>query len=627
MSTSTCMHPSAPAIRGLGRRATSLAPALALAGLVLAGLVLPSLAHAAPAGPPAGAADPQAQDTHSSSTASRAAPSKLPVFTDVTTQAGISFMHSLGDDELSNIVESTGAGTCFFDADGDGLLDIYLVNGAYIKHVSHVRGRINAGRLHNTLYRNNGDGTFTDITEAAGVGHTGYGMACLSADYDNDGDADLFVTNYGPDVLYRNDGSGHFTDVTDAAGVASSSWSVGCTFFDLDSDGLLDLYVGGYLVFDPEYRLYYAAEAFPGPLSYRGEKDQLYRNKGDGTFERISEAAGIANPEGRAMGLAAGDVDDDGDMDVFVANDGMENYLYLNQGNGTFTNSAMLANTAFGQNGEATSAMGPELGDFNRDGLIDVMVPDMGYGCLYANTGKGYFEELSARLGVAAVLGQYTSWSGNFFDLDNDTFLDVFLTNGDAHHLEPEEDTLLRNDGGTRFVDVSKLCGKDLKAKYVSRGSATGDYDNDGDLDIIELNINGPARLLRNDGGNRASYLMIHAVGTRSNRDAIGARVRVTTGGVTQTSMVRSSSGYLSQSDHRVHFGLGTAKKVDRIEIRWPSGTIQVLENVAANQVLEIIEPRTASRKADGDAAGTDPKTETKANVAPTPSHDDGEEQ
>jgi hypothetical protein len=396
---------------------------------------------------------------------------------------------------------------------------------------------------------------------------------------------------------------------------------VGCTFFDLDNDGLLDLYVGGYLVFDPDYRLYYAAEAFPGPLSYRGEKDQLYRNRGDGTFERISEAAGIANPEGRAMGLAAGDVDDDGDMDIFVANDGMENYLYLNQGDGTFSNSAMLANTAFGQNGEATSAMGPELGDFNRDGLIDVMVPDMGYGCLYANTGKGYFEELSARFGVAAVLGQYTSWSGNFFDADNDTYLDVFLTNGDAHHLFPEEDTLLRNEGGKRFVDVSRLCGKDLQAKYVSRGSATADFDNDGDLDIVELNLNGPARLLRNDGGNRASYLMIDAVGTRSNRDAVGARIRITAGDVTQTSTVRSSSGYLSQSDHRVHFGLGPATTVDRVEIRWPSGTVQVLENVAANQVLEVVEPEKdgpaagagTARKAPGDP---DPQTPEKAGTA-----------
>ena len=520
----------------------------------------------------------------------------LPQFVDVTASAGISFVHSIGDDELSNIVESSGAGCVFFDYDNDGDLDIYLVNGRYLETVSSARGRHLAGQLKNALYRNNGDATFTDVTEKAGVGDTGFGMAAVAADYDNDGDRDLFVTNYGRDSLYLNNGDGTFTDVTQKAGVGSELWSLGASFFDFDRDGLLDLYVGGYLVFDPEYRNFYAAEAFPGPLSYRGQKDILYRNKGDGTFEDVTRAAGVYSTKGRAMGVAACDIDDDGDEDLYVANDGMENYLYRNHGNGTFEEIALRTGTAFGQNGEATSAMGPEFGDYDGDGLIDLLVPDMGYGCLYRNTGKGLFEEKSAEMGIAAVLGQYTSWSGNFLDYDHDGVLDVFIVNGDAHHLEPEEDTLFRGKGGQSFVDVSAASGPAFKLKAVGRGSAAGDFDNDGDLDLLVLNLNGPARLYRNDGGNRGNWIMVRTVGTASNRDGIGARVRVKSGGTTQVRDIRSSSGYLSQGDFRAHFGVGKSQKVDRIEVRWPSGRTSTLDNVKVNQVITVTEPEVKKK-------------------------------
>jgi hypothetical protein len=519
-----------------------------------------------------------------------------PQFVDVTESAGIGFVHSIGDDELSNIVESSGAGCVFFDFDDDGDLDIYLVNGRYLETVSSAKGRHLAGKLKNALYRNDGDGSFTDVTQAAGVGDTGFGMAAVAADYDNDGDRDLFVSNYGRDTLYRNNGDGTFTDITDTAGVGSELWSIGASFFDYDRDGLLDLYVGGYLLFDPEYRNYYAAEAFPGPLSYRGQKDTLYRNQGDGTFEDVTRKAGVYSPRGRAMGVTACDIDDDGHEDLFVANDGMENYLYRNRGNGTFEDIALRTGTAFGQNGEATSAMGPEFGDFDGDGLIDLLVPDMVYGCLYRNTGKGVFEEKSAEMGVAAVLGQYTSWSGNFLDYDHDGLLDIFIVNGDAHHLEPEEDTLFRGEGGRKFVDVSAASGPALKLKAVGRGSAAGDFDNDGDLDLLVLNLNAPARLYRNDGGNRGNWIMVQTVGTASNRDGIGARVRVTSGGATQIRDIRSSSGYLSQSDPRAHFGLGESEKVDRIEVRWPSGRTSTLENVTANQVITVTEPEAKEK-------------------------------
>ena len=520
----------------------------------------------------------------------------LPQFVDVTASAGISFVHSIGDDELSNIVESSGAGCVFFDYDNDGDLDIYLVNGRYLETVSSARGRHLAGKLKNALYRNNGDATFTDVTEKAGVGDAGFGMAAVAADYDNDGDRDLFVTNYGRDSLYLNNGDGTFTDVTQKAGVGSELWSLGASFFDFDRDGLLDLYVGGYLVFDPEYRNFYAAEAFPGPLSYRGQKDILYRNKGDGTFEDVTRAAGVYSTKGRAMGVAACDIDDDGDEDLYVANDGMENYLYRNRGNGTFEEIALRTGTAFGQNGEATSAMGPEFGDFDGDGLIDLLVPDMGYGCLYRNTGKGFFEEKSAEMGIAAVLGQYTSWSGNFLDYDHDSVLDVFIVNGDAHHLEPEEDTLFRGKGGRSFVDVSGASGPAFKLKAVGRGSAAGDLDDDGDLDLLVLNLNGPARLYRNDGGNRGNWIMVRTVGTASNRDGIGARVRVKSGGTTQVRDIRSSSGYLSQGDFRAHFGVGKSQKVDRIEVRLPSGRTSTLDNVKVNQVITVTEPEVKKK-------------------------------
>ncbi len=532
----------------------------------------------------------------SAMTAIAAAQPTLPQFVDVTASAGIGFVHSIGDNELSNIVESSGAGCVFFDYDNDGDLDIYLVNGRYLETVSSARGRHLAGKLKNSLYRNNGDATFTDVTEKAGVGDTGFGMAAVAADYDNDGDRDLFVTNYGRDSLYLNNGDGSFTDVTEKAGVGSELWSLGASFLDFDRDGLLDLYVGGYLVFDPEYRNFYAAEAFPGPLSYQGQKDILYRNKGDGTFEDVTRAAGVYSTRGRAMGVTACDIDDDGDEDLYVANDGMENYLYRNRGNGTFEEVALRTGTAFGQNGEATSAMGPEFGDYDGDGLIDLLVPDMGYGCLYRNTGKGLFEEKSAEMGIAAVLGQYTSWSGNFLDYDHDGVLDVFIANGDAHHLEPEEDTLFRGAGGRPFVDVSAASGPAFKLKAVSRGSAAGDFDDDGDLDLLVLNLNGPARLYRNDGGNRGNWIMVRTVGTAGNRDGIGARIRVKSGGTTQVRDIRSSSGYLSQSDPRAHFGVGKSKKVDRIEVRWPSGRTSTLDNLKVNQVVTVTEPEVKKK-------------------------------
>ena len=515
----------------------------------------------------------------------------LPKLVDVTQQVGISFVHSIGDDDMTNLIESNVAGCAFFDYDRDRDLDIYLVNGAYVEEISHVRGRKNKGKLSNALYRNNGDGTFTDVTKQAGVGHKGLGMAVVTADYDNDGDQDLFVSNWGPNVFYRNNGDGTFTDLTKEAGLENDLCGIGSTFLDYDLDGYLDLYVGNYIEYDPDYQFYYAANKFPGPLAYHGQPDFLYHNHGDCTYSDVTKKAGVYNTEGRAMGVTSCDIDNDGDWDIFVANDAMLNYLYRNNGDGTFTNVAIQTATGFGQQGEATSAMSGEFGDIDLDGLVDIIVPDMAYGCIYRNTGAGYFEEMSASMGLAAACGQYTSWSVNFFDFNHDGYGDLFITNGHAQRLIGQEDLLLINNSGRRFVNISHELGPDFQNKFVGRGSAAGDFDNDGDLDLLVVNLNSRPRLLRNDGGNKKNWIMIHLIGTKSNRDAIGSRIRLTTGNNTQTRWRMSSSGYLSQSDYRVHFGLGDNIQVDKIEIRWPAGKIQILKEIKVNQVIIAREP------------------------------------
>jgi hypothetical protein len=518
------------------------------------------------------------------------AQTELPRFVDVTLQAGITFVHSLGDDDMTNIVESNPGGCAFFDYNADNYPDIYFVNGAYTETLSHITGRKNRCKLMNALYRNNGDGTFTDVTIAAGVGDKGMGMGCSIADIDNDGDQDLFVTNWGPNAFYLNNGDGTFTEATKKAGLDNDLCGTGSTFLDYDRDGYLDLYLGNYVQYDPDYQFFYAANRFPGPLSYQGQPDVLYHNNGDGTFSDVTEKSGVLNPDGRAMGVTSCDIDNDGFPDIFVANDAMHNFLYKNNGDGTFTDVALRTATAFGQNGEATSAMSGEFCDINMDGLVDIVVPDMGFGCIYKNTAFNLFEEMSARMGLSAASGQYTSWSANFFDFNNDGFGDLFISNGHAQRLIGQEDLLLLSEQGKRFVNVSNELGPDFQEKFVSRGSAVGDYDNDGDMDVVVLNINARPRLLRNDGGNKGNWLMVQLIGTESNRDAVGSRILVTHGDKTQSRWRVSSSGFVSQSDPRIHFGLGQDIRTDRVEILWPNGKTQTLKNVNVNQLIVVRE-------------------------------------
>ncbi len=502
--------------------------------------------------------------------------------------AGIRFQHSIGDFELSNIVEGTGAGAAFFDYDNDGRLDIYFVNGRWLEDVSDNRGRKLKDKLSNALYHNNGDGTFTDVTEKAGVAGKGYGASASAADYDGDGNVDLYVLNYGPNTLYHNNGDGTFTDVTEKSGLGCPLWSLSGVWFDYDNDGDLDVFVANYLQYDSgKFRSFYAAAGYPGPLSYNGTPNLLYRNNGDGTFTEVTKEAGAYKEQGRAMSATAADFDNDGCLDVYVPNDAMESYYFRNLGNGKFVEEALEKGMAFGEGGQGVSHMGPAVGDVDCDGWLDVFIPDMGYSCLLMNR-KGYFEDRTAQANVAVVCGQYTGWGGILFDYDNDGRIDLFVANGDAHHLYPEEAVLLRNDGTGRFVDVADKSGPYFRQKYVGRGAAYADFDNDGDLDLLIVNLNDSPRLLRNDGGNKSSWLTVEPLLAGGKRLAIGARIIVTTGTLVQIHDAVPVCGYLSQVDPRCHFGLGSAGKADTVEIRWPDRTTTTLRDVKANQFLKV---------------------------------------
>jgi len=515
---------------------------------------------------------------------------KLPVFTDVGKQAGILEKVSYGDSELTNIVEGTGSGAMFFDYDADGWLDIYIPSPCWLKEVSDNRSRRLRGKLVNRLYRNNGDGTFADVTEKAGVGDKGYGVGCSAADFDNDGDLDLYVLNYGPNVFYRNNGDGAFTDISEATGLADPSWSLSAPWFDYDGDGDLDVYVANYLEYDSgKFNSYYAAAGYPGPLSYNGRADALYRNNGDGTFTDVTKEAGVYQPNGRGMSAAIADLNNDGLLDIYVTNDAMENYYFRNTSDHKFVSEGLIMGLAFGEGGQGVSSMGPTVGNVDRDGRLDIYIPDMGYGCLLMNRGE-YFEDRTAPSNLAVVCGQYTGWGGLLFDYDCDGYLDIFVSNGNAHHEYTEEDVLMRNDGKGNFKDVATVSGPYFKEKYVGRGSTFGDYDNDGDLDLFIINLNDTPKLLRNDGGNNNNWLMIEAKLACGKSDAIGARITVKTGSLVQIQDLIPVTGYLSQADPRRHFGLGKVPKVDSVEIRWPDGRITELTDVKANQLLTVTE-------------------------------------
>lgn len=524
-------------------------------------------------------------------------------FMDVTQAAGITFRHNDGSSGQKYYLEPTGAGAAFFDYDNDGDLDIYFVNGA------NLPGATSATPPRNALYRNNSDGTFTDVTDIAGVGDTKYGFGCCVGDYDDDGYQDLYITNFEANVLYHNNGDGTFSDVTGIAGVGDERWGSNCAFADYDNDGDLDLFVSNYVVFDLNKNPKCSSRGirvYCGPESYEGVPDILYRNDGDGTFTDVTESAGLYNA-GKGFGAVWGDYDNDGDLDLFVANDTTPNFLYRNNSDGTFTEMAMMAGVALSESGMAFNGMGADFGDYDNDGYLDIIVTNFQdqTTSLYRNTHDGFFFDVTFTSGIGEQTLPYLEWGVDLVDFDNDGDLDIFTANGhvdgNIEQFDPigtynQQNQLFLNNGDGTFSDISNMAGSGLLIKQVSRGAAFGDYDNDGDMDILVTNVNQPPNLLRNNGGNKNNWLMIKTVGVKSNRDGIGARITVSAGGKMQIREIRSGSSFLCQSDMRAFIGLGKADKVDFVKIRWPSGIVEKIENVKANQIITVVEGQATNK-------------------------------
>jgi hypothetical protein len=525
-----------------------------------------------------------------------ARPSRIE-FTNVTAAAGIKFVHFKGNKGISINREEFGPGVCVADFDGDGWQDIYFVNG---------RDLYNRGiSVSNALYRNNRDGTFTDVTEKAGVPGTGYGLGCVWGDFDNDGFPDLFVTQYGRNILYRNNGNGTFTDVTDKAGVAGAeagAFHSGATFFDYDRDGWLDLYVGSYVALgDKRYCQLGDVLSSCAPSEYRGSADALYHNNRDGTFSNVTAAAKIYQPDGKNLSVAAADYDNDGWPDLFVANDGLNAYLYHNEHNGTFKETGLVSGMALNSQGRVMAAMCISLGDYDNDGRLDLYISDFQRSSdhLWHNEGKGFFDEVSDQAGITPPTRDVLSFGGGFFDYDNDGWLDIFIANG---HVYPEVEqaapgthyrqinSLFHNEGNGKFAEVGKFAGSGFETPYVGRGVAFADFDNDGFMDVVVANNGDSPLLLYNSGGNGNHFLNFRLLGTKSNRDAMGARIHVVAGTMSQIREIAGGGSYLSQSDLRANFGLGKASRAETVDVAWPSGLRQVFRNVEADKFYLIEE-------------------------------------
>jgi hypothetical protein len=533
-------------------------------------------------------------------------------FVDVAKESGLKATTIFGGEHKNKyLLETTGCGVAFYDYDNDGWLDIFLVNGTRLEGFP-------AGRMPtNRLFKNNRDGTFTDVTEKAGLVHSGWGQGVCIGDYDNDGFEDLFVAYFGKNVLYHNNGDGTFTDVTEKAGVGGNGkrWNSGCAFVDYDRDGKLDLFVANYIDLDlatapvPESGpcLYKGVMVACGPPGLNGGKNILFHNNGDGTFTDISESAGILQANGTyGLGVLTGDFNNNGWPDIYVANDSTASALYENQKNGKFKDVALEAGCALSADGKPQAGMGVSAGDYDLDGNLDIVKTNFAGDTpsLYHNLGGGTFEDATFTAGLGKHT-QYLGWGCGFFDFDNDGWPDILICNG---HVYPEVEQLrteagyaqrkllYRNLRNGKFEDISEEVGPGISAPSASRGCAFGDFDNDGDIDFVVNCVNEAPQLIRCDSSLNNSWIKVRTIGVKSNRSGIGARLRCVTrvAGETkphsQIDEVRSGGGYFSQNDLRVHFGLGKAERVDLLEIRWPSGVVDTLRDVKANQLIFVKE-------------------------------------
>jgi len=519
-------------------------------------------------------------------------------FTDVAPACGIEFRHRFGRENFRCILEDTGAGVALIDYDGDGLLDVYLVNGGWVEGV-HGADETGQRGATNRLYRNLGGMEFRDVTAVTGVGDASFGMGAAVGDYDGDGDEDLYVLNFGANVLYRNDGGRSFTDVTAEMGVAGPpmlngavKWSVSGAFFDADRDGDLDLYVANYLAFDPEASPEPApGEPYPGPEAYRAQRSVLYRNEGDHFADATEELGLLAHV--KSMGISVADLDEDGLPDLFEAGDTVPNAAFRQGADGRWTEVGMLAGLAFDGGGGTMSAMHASIGDYDGDGRLDLFVPTLHHGCLYRNHGDFRFAETSGPAGLTRALRGLSGWGSQLADFDLDGDLDALVVTGGAFDCEDAQPAqLLENDGRGFF---SAMEGLGL-GEMVGRGAAFGDLDGDGDVDFVvnRKDRGGLASVMRNDLPPGKSWLLLDLVGTRSNREAIGARISLTAGGKRMIREVQRGNSYLSQDDRRAHFGLGDAESVESLVVRWPSGlrqAVDVAELGPLNRVVRIVEP------------------------------------
>ncbi|HEY8187470.1 MAG TPA: CRTAC1 family protein [Pyrinomonadaceae bacterium] len=520
-------------------------------------------------------------------------------FVDVTASAGIDWNLKTLAPGARYLIETMGGGGGFIDYNGDGLLDIYLV--CY----SQTPQPAGASKLRDVLYRNNGDGTFTDVTESAGIANSMLGMGLAVGDYNNDGWPDLYITGYGASKLYRNSGKGTFVDVTSQARVDNRLWGTSAAFFDYDNDGYLDLFVCNYLNYDEKNLpcTFYEGKPYCLIKNFNGSASKLFHNNGDGTFADVSEKAGIANPKGKGLGVVALDYDNDGRMDIFQANDAAANFLYHNNGNGKFSEVALEAGVAFDPNGNARGGMGVDSEDLDGDGYLEIFVANFSgeTNALFHNDKEGLFTEITNKLGLGAISLPMSGFGARFLDFNNDGLVDLFVLNG--HPFEPiskffpettyrELPFLFENTGGA-FREVAGEHGTPLKKHYAGRGLAVGDIDNDGDSDLLLMNVGEPPVLLRNDDGNRNHWLGINLVGTKSNRDGVGAKVTLKTSGRRIDKQRLGGTSYCSASDPRLLFGLGSSAKIDEITVKWPSGQISSLKNVRTDQYVTIKEGAT----------------------------------
>lgn len=532
-------------------------------------------------------------------------------FTDITEQTHLDFLDANSATSNKYLIETMGGGVALFDYDNDGRLDVFFANGALISDPM-PGGKLpdkSGKKFWNRLYHQNSDGTFTDVTERAGL--TGvpqgyYNMGVAAGDYDNDGFEDLYVTGFGGNILYHNNGDGTFTDVTQKAGVKGGGWSASAGFFDYDNDGNLDLFVTRYVNWNFDINRYCGEKPPNGvrsychPDNYDGVTNILYHNNGDGTFSDVSQKAGIANPHGKGLGVSFADYDGDGFTDIFVANDSVQCFLYHNNANGTFTEVGLLAGVGYNEDGKTFAGMGIDFNDYDNDGLPDIVVTDLSNEryLLFRNEGTGTFRDVTNVSGVGGATLSFSGWSTHFVDYNNDGWKDLFVaqshvmdtiekTSPNLRYLEPP--LLLRNVSG-HFTRV--IAGEVFRQNWAGRGAAFGDIDNDGDVDVVVSNLGQKAYLLRNDGGSANSWLGIQTVGTKSNRDGIGARIKVVSNsGMTQFFTVNTVAGYLSASDKRVLVGLGKDVSAKLIEVRWPSGIVQKFEDVRAGQYFKAVEP------------------------------------